>query len=77
MTRSTIFMMTGTKDMGRKFDGSEGLPDLKIGWTIVFPLTRNVGLGDAGIDNVQDDATDSWKSCFEHSNTHTVRTTRS
>ena len=28
-----IFMMTGTKDMGRTFDGSEGLPGLMVGWT--------------------------------------------
>ena len=29
-----IFMITGTREMGLKLLGSDGLPDLKMGWTM-------------------------------------------
>ena len=33
-----FFMITGTREMGLKLLGSDGLPDLKMGWTIeCFP----------------------------------------
>ena len=43
----------------------------------VFPLTRNVGSGDAGIDDMQNDVTNSWESGFDHTDIHFVGTTRS
>ena len=47
-----IFMITGTREMVLKLLGSDGLPDLKMGYTIVFPGVRNVGTGDSDVYDV-------------------------
>ena len=41
----------------------------------MFPLIKNVGSSDAGIDDMKEDATDSWESGFQHADAHIVCST--
>ena len=36
----------------------------------MLPLVRDVGSRDAGIDDMKEDATDSWESSFQHADAH-------
>ena len=42
----------------------------------MFLGAENVRLDDAGIDDVQNDATDSWEAGFEHADTHAISASR-
>ena len=41
----------------------------------VFPLFGYIGIGDAGVYDVEQSATDRWKCSFQHANINPVCTT--